>query len=141
MIAQDFYLPRYGWHVRVYYAVTTYRAKEIVTGLRMLGCSGERLKRAKRNLEESRLDTGLTFSNLKMKETLMVISMTSTPGQFLNSWTHEMFHLCRHVARCFYVDPYGEEAAYLAGTVGQKMFPVAKKFLCEHCKDELCGKR
>ena len=140
MIAQDFYLPRYDWRVRVYYAVTTCWAKEIVAGLRMLGCGGERLRRAERNLTESRLDTGLTFSNLKRRETLMVISTTSTPGQFLNSWTHEMFHLCRHVARRFGVDPYGEEAAYLAGTVGQKMFPVARKFLCEHCKEESCGR-
>ena len=36
--------------------------------------------------------------------------------------------------------PYGEEAQYLSGYVGQKMFPVAKKFLCEHCRRSLCGK-
>ena len=40
----------------------------------------------------------------------------------------------------FGIDPYGEEAQYLSGYVGQKMFPVAKKFLCEHCRRSLCGK-
>lgn len=43
-------------------------------------------------------------------------------------------HLCRHISKAFGIDPYGEEAQYLSGYVGQKMFPVAKKFLCEHCR-------
>ena len=30
-----------------------------------------------------------------------------------------------------------KEAQYLSGYVGQKMFPVAKKFLCEHCRNNL----
>lgn len=141
MIRQCFYLPRHEWKVVVYYAVTTCWAKEIVRELRRLGCRGDNLSRAERNLTESRLNTGITYSDFNGRETLMVISRTSTPAQFLNSWTHEMFHLCRHVAQANGVNPYGEEAAYLAGTVGQKMFPVAKKFLCEHCKEELCGKR
>lgn len=46
-------------------------------------------------------------------------------------------HLCRHISKAFGIDPYGEEAQYLSGYVGQKMFPVAKKFLCEHCRKGL----
>ena len=61
-------------------------------------------------------------------------SLTSTPEEFQNSWDHEKGHLCRHISKAFGIDPYGEEAQYLSGYVGQKMFPVAKKFLCEHCR-------
>ena len=32
------------------------------------------------------------------------------------------------------IDPYGEEAEYLAGYVGQQMFDVAKMFLCDTCR-------
>lgn len=67
----------------------------------------------------------------------MVISLTSTPEQFQNSWDHEKGHLCRHISQAFGIDPFGEEAQYLSGYVGQKMFPVAKKFLCEHCRNNL----
>lgn len=67
----------------------------------------------------------------------MVISLTSSPAEFLNSWMHEMQHLCRHVAAAFGIDPYGEEAAYLAGDVGQKMFPVARRFLCDCCRGKM----
>lgn len=32
------------------------------------------------------------------------------------------------------IDPYSEKYQYLAGEVGKRMFKVAKKFLCDHCK-------
>ena len=44
----------------------------------------------------------------------MVISLTSTPEEFQNSWDHEKGHLCRHISKAFGIDPYGEEAQYLS---------------------------
>lgn len=137
MIVQDFYLPRYGWHVRAYYAVTTYWRDRILRDLWRVGCRGEALERARLNLTDSALDTGLTYSNLRRCETVMVLSLTSTPAEFLNSWVHEMKHLARHVEQAYTIDTFGEEAAYLEGTIAQKMFPVAGKFLCEHCREGL----
>lgn len=67
----------------------------------------------------------------------MVIAKTSSPEEFQNSWDHEKQHLCRHIVQAYGISPFGEEAAYLAGCVGQKMFPVAKQFLCEHCRKTL----
>lgn len=136
MIVQDFWLKRYKWHVRAYYAVRRYWAEGIVRDLRSAGCAGRQLRKAWDNLRSGDLNTGITYSNFGKRETVMVISLTSTPAEFLNSWTHEMQHLCRHVAQAFGINPYGEEAAYLAGDVAQKMFPVARKLLCEHCRKE-----
>lgn len=138
MIVQDFYLKRYKWHVRVYYAVHRYWARDILNDLRSIGCYGNQLRKAWNSLRAGELNTGITYSNFDRRETLMVISLTSTPAEFLNSWVHEMQHLCRHVVQAFGMDPYGEEAAYLAGDVAQKMFNTAKMFLCEHCRDRLC---
>ena len=137
MIVQDFYIPEYDWKVRVYYAVTTYWKYEILHELKRIGCRGEQLERAARSLSEGNPDTGLTYSDFYGRETLMVISLTSTPEQFQNSWDHEKGHLCRHISQAFGIDPFGEEAQYLSRYVGQKMFPVAKKFLCEHCRNNL----
>lgn len=134
MMVQDFVLERYDWHVRVYYAVTTYWSGRILRDLRRIGCRGRNLERAERNLDASRMDTGLTYSHFGQGETVMVLSMASSPAEFLNSWLHEMRHLTRHIEQANGIDPYGEEAAYLAGSVGQKMFPVARKFICEHCR-------
>lgn len=63
--------------------------------------------------------------------------MSASPAEFLNSWLHEMRHLTRHIEQANGIDPYGEESAYLAGSVGQKMFPVARKFICKHCRKHL----
>ena len=65
----------------------------------------------------------------------LVISLTSSPEEFLNSWEHEKKHLARHIEQAYGIDPYREEAAYLEGTIAQKMFPVARKFICEHCRE------
>ena len=137
MIVQDFYLKGYKWHVRVYYAVRRYWAEDIVRDLRDSGCRDGQLRAAWDNLRRGELNTGITYSNFGRGETVMVISLTSTAAEFLNSWMHEMQYLCRHVAEAFGIDPYGEEAAYLSGDVAQKMFPVARKLLCEHCREEM----
>lgn len=137
MIVQDFYIERYDWHVRVFYSVTTYWVWPIIKELRRIGCVGEKLETAYRNLSSGNLNTGLTYSNFERRETVMVIAKTSSPEQFQNSFDHEKGHLCRHISQTFGIDPYGEEEQYLQGYIGQKMFPVAKKFLCECCRGEL----
>ena len=140
MIRQDIYLERYDWHVRIYYAATTYWVERIVRDLRLIGCRGSDLAEARRNLSAGRLDTGLTYSNYRRRATVMVIALTSSPAEFLNSWEHEKKHLARHIEQTYAIDPFGEEAAYLEGTIAQKMFPVAKKFICEQCREKLlCG--
>ena len=140
MIRQDIHLYQYGWHARIYYAVTTYWTERIANDLWDIGCRGSSLAKAIRSLKAGDVNTGITYSNFRERETVMVISRTSSPEEFLNSWEHEKKHLARHIERAFGIDPYGEEAAYLEGTIAQKMFPVARKFICEHCKKELlCG--
>lgn len=39
-----------------------------------------------------------------------------------------------HIEERFSINPFSEEAAYLAGFVAQRMYPKAKRFLCKcHC--------
>lgn len=137
MIVQEFYIGGYDWRVRVYYAVTTYWTDAITADLKRAGCHGRELDRACRSLERGVLDTGLTYSNARRRETVMVIALTSSAAQFQNSLDHEKGHLCRHISQAFGIDPYGEEEQYLAGEIGQLMFPVARRFLCEHCRKKL----
>ena len=135
MIRQEIYLKKYDWRVRIYYAVTTYWAGRILSDMERIGCRSFELAKAWRNLRSGDLNTGLTYSNYQTGETVMVISLTSSPEEFLNSWEHEKKHLARHIEQAYGIDPFGEEAAYLEGTIAQKMFPVARKFICEHCRE------
>lgn len=140
MIVQDFYIKGYDWHVKVYYAVTTYWADNIMRELQSIGCQGNSLRKAYMSLVSGHLNTGITYSNTRRRESVMVIALTSSPEEFQNSFDHEKGHLCRHISEAFGIDPYSEEEQYLSGEIGQRMFPVAKKFLCEHCRKELCGR-
>lgn len=137
MIRQTIYLGRYDWTVRIYYAVTTFWTQEILADLAEIGCRGVDFERAKRNLVSGNFNTGLTFSNATFCESVMVIGRSSSPEEFASTYDHEKGHLARQICQAFGIDPYGEEAQYLAGDIGKKMFPVAKKFLCEHCRAKL----
>lgn len=141
MIVQDFILPRYRWRVRVYYAVTAYWTDCIIRDLMRIGCYGTKLRKAYVNLTRGGLDTGLTYSNRRTRESVMVIALTSSAAQFQNSLDHEKGHLIKHISVAFSLDPYGEEQQYLSGEIGQRMFPVARKFLCEHCRSKLYENR
>ena len=137
MIRQEFDIRRYGWHVTVYYAVTGYDVGRIMQELERLGGTGDDLERAYYNLTSGERNTGITYSNTLERRTLIVIGRTSSAAQFQNSLDHEKGHLCRHVSQAVGIDPYGEEAEYLAGYVGQRMFEVAKLFLCDTCRKKL----
>lgn len=137
MIRQKIRLEQYGWTAYVYYAVDCYYIEEIIGRLVIMGCNEDMIEDAYRSIKECNLDTGLTYSNGNMRTSIVVISLTSSPEEFQNTFDHEKGHLCKHIVQTLGIDPFGEEAEYLAGEVGQQMFPIAKKFLCEHCRTKL----
>lgn len=137
MIVQDIYLPEYDWHCKVFYSVTTYWVEDILHDLKQIGCSGNKHKRASDNLRSGRLNTGLTYSNAKMGESVMVIAKTSSADEFAHSYDHEKGHLAKHIALAYAIDPYGEEFQYMSGDIAKKMFPIAKKFMCECCRKKI----
>lgn len=139
MIVQNFYLEDWDWYVIVYYAVDTYYIDEILGDLEEIGCSGYELIKAEENLMTTYYNTGLTYSNLKRRCSVVVIGLTSSPAEFQNTFDHEKGHLAMHICSALDIDPFSEEYQYLTGEIGQSMFPIAKNFLCEHCRVKLKG--
>lgn len=137
MIRQRFLLDKYDWEVMVFYAVDCYYANEIIAAMKRIGCSREKLRIAYENIASCKLDTGVTYSNYTRRKSVMVIGMTSSAKEFMNSFDHERKHLEVHIAKAEGIDPWGEEICYLSGEIGERMFPVAKRFLCEHCRKKL----
>lgn len=133
MIRQTIYLDRAdGWKITCYYAVTHYEVEEILQTMERAGADDESLERAYDNLSSGNLNTGLCYSG--NGESVLVISCASSPAQFLNSLVHELHHLASHIASALGYDQKGEDACYLAGETAEKMYKVASKFLCEHCR-------
>lgn len=69
----------------------------------------------------------------------MVIGITETPEEFQSTFDHEKGHLAMHIAETDNMDIFGEEFQYLTGEIGKQLFPVAKKFMCEHCRVKIKG--
>lgn len=137
MLIQDIYLEDWDWTVKVFYAVDTYYINEILGDLESIGCTGKALLRAENSLSSGEYNTGLTYSNLSGKCSVIVIGLTSSPAEFQNTFDHEKGHLAFHISEALNIDPFGEEYEYLTGKIGQAMFPYAKRFLCEHCRKDL----
>lgn len=137
MIKQNFYLEDWDWYVTVYYAVDTFYMDDILGNLEEIGCSEKKIDEIAESLVKHQYNTGLTYSNLRGRCSVMVIGLTSTPAQFQNTFDHEKGHLAMHICEVDGIDPFSEEYQYLTGDIGQSMFPVAKRFLCEHCRVNL----
>lgn len=131
MIRQRFTLPDFEWTVYVYYVVTRPDADEILYMLDHIGCAGEDMERAVGNLMSGKCNTGLTYSNSSTRETVMVIAKTTTPMEFVQSWTHEIGHIADHIAQKYDINPHGEDIRYLQDEIIAETYPIAKQFLCE----------
>ena len=96
-------------------------------------------------MESCQINTGLTYSNNDLRETIMVIGMWSSPDEFVNSFSHELRHFTDHIAREFGLESGGEEVAYLTGSIHKELYPVNRMFLCDckcHFRDireEICN--
>ena len=137
MIRQDVYLERWDWYVIVYYAVDTYYMDEILEELEMIGCTYA--DEIEEDLTQHPYNNGLTYSNMRRRVSLVVIGLTETPDEFQNTYDHEKGHLAMHIAEEDRMDVFGEEFQYLVGEIGKQTFPIAKRFMCEHCRKDLVG--
>ena len=137
MIVQNIYLEDWDWHVTIYYAVDMYYTDEILEELKYAGCSKMELARAEDLLLANDKNTGLTYSNVKNRFSVLVIGLTDSPEEFQNTFDHEKGHLAMHISEALDIEVYGEEYQYLTGKIGELMFKVAKRFLCEHCRKKL----
>ena len=137
LLCQEFVLKGWHWHVRVLYVVDNIPIDFIIRELERIGCDELDIESAINVLDVDEDNRGITFSNDKTRDTVIVIGETSCPAQFAHSFDHEKLHLAMHIAKIDKIDPFSEELAYLVGEIGFQTFPVAKRFLCEHCREDL----
>lgn len=137
MIIQEIYLPEYRWKAKVYYAVNSYYADEILKELLEYNPTVKEYNKVMNAMYEYEYNTGFTFTDYDNKQSLVIIGLTTSPSEFQNTFDHEKGHLAMHIAQYYNIDPYGEKYQYLTGDIGKKLFRVARKFLCRHCREEL----
>lgn len=134
MIMQEFTLTVTPWKVTVFYHPSWRNLDLIIKTLYDAGCDGEDLDDAVNTIESGYLNTGFTFTNGNKRVSVLIISKTTDASQFNDTYDHEKGHLAMHICQYDDIDPFSEDYQYLTGEIGRMMFPVAKHFLCDHCR-------
>lgn len=126
-------LPEYTWKVRFHAAVTCYHADLIIAELRELDCPVDALKEASDLMHSCRKNTGLTYSNGEFRESVVVVSTTTSAAEFQNTLQHEIRHLVDDIVSLnHYYDK--EDIAYLTGELNLIIYPYVHRLLCDRCR-------
>lgn len=134
MIRQGLYIPDLDWELTVYYESTSKDADRILHTLSVMGCDDETYFKASKMLDKGDKNCGLTYSNLKAKESVIVLSKTTSDDEFANTWFHEVVHCAVHIATALGLDYQGETMAYIGGDLAAAMHPVAARLMCPTCR-------
>lgn len=137
MITQVIYLEKYDWLIKVYYAITEDCKYDIIDELNSIDCPEYEMEQIINIFKPFRSNTGFTYTDPSKRITFIIISIADNAEQFANTYDHEKGHAAMHIAEYFDINPYSEELQYLQGKIGQEMFPIAKNFLCENCRNKM----
>ena len=115
----------YNWKVTILYETTCDNIKFIIKTLKEINCPKYYINRALDNLEECKLDSGLTYSNTSLKSSFIIINKTSSFAQLINTISHEYFHLISHISNVLEIEDE-EELANLNGNLNMRSYNIVE---------------
>lgn len=126
MTKDTFY--KYDWKITIFYECTCDDTDSIISALEEINCPNYHIKEAINNIDSCNLDIGLTYSNLNLKSSIIVISKTSSFAQLINTISHEYFHLMCHLQKAL-LNLDEEELASLNGDLNMRSYIFIEKFI------------
>lgn len=114
------------WKITILYDCTCDDIDYIIELLKEINCPNKYILQAIDNLESCNLDIGLTYSNKKLKKSIIVINKTSSIYELVNTISHEYFHLMCHLKDTFY-NKNEEFFATLNGNLNMKSYKIIEK--------------
>ena len=116
----------YNWNVNILYECDCNDIDFIIETLKWINCPDYILKEALNNLETCNLNIGFTYSNFKLKSSVIIINKTTSFSQLINTVSHEIFHLICHLSKALKIFDE-EELAYLNGDLNMKSYQIVEK--------------
>ena len=114
------------WKVQVLYECTCNDIDFIIKTLKEIKCPNKFIREALNNLETCNLNIGLTYSNITLKSSVIIVNKTSSFAQLINTISHEYFHLICHLSKALDITDE-EELAYLNGDLTMRSYIFVKK--------------
>ena len=115
-----------NWTVQVLYECTCEDIDFIIETLKEIKCPNKFIKEALNNLESCNLNIGLTYSNITLESSVIVINKTSSFSQLINTVSHEYYHLICHISRALDIEDE-EKLAYLNGDLNMRSYIFVRK--------------
>ena len=114
------------WNVTILYECTCEDIDSIIETLKEINCPNKYIREALNNLETCNLDIGLTYSNIKLKSSVIVVNKTSSFAELINTISHEYFHLICHISKILEIEDE-EELANLDGNLNMRSYIFIEK--------------
>lgn len=114
------------WNIIILYECTCDDIDFIIETLKQTHCPNKFIKEAINNLETCDLNIGLTYSNISLKSSVIIVNKTSSFSQLINTISHEYFHLICHLSKALDITDE-EELAYLNGNLNMRSYIFVKK--------------
>lgn len=124
MIRDSFFVK--NWSITILYECTCDDIDYIIETLKDIHCPNRFIKEALNNLETCNLNIGLTYSNITLKSSVIVINKTSSFSQLINTISHEYYHLISHISKALKIEDE-EELAYLNGDLNMHSYNFVEK--------------
>lgn len=121
------------WIVDFLFVEKEYDDETILSFLYELDASYNDMLRVNRIMDSGKYDCGFTFANMEMKRALVVIGPSSSGGEFLNTFSHEIHHLAVFIAESLGYDLEGEAPAYITGDATLALAETVCELGCSDC--------
>lgn len=113
--------PKYDWNIELFIIVNNPNIDKIISRLELSDCSEEILSKAIDKIINYE-NSGFTFTNPELHRSIIVINLPDSMREFIDTYEHEKNHVEMHICKEFNIDPFSEQAAYLSGELGKRLF-------------------
>lgn len=122
MTRSEITLDRYEWGVTCFIGYDEEDVDEICNALEVIGCEVDALLEARRHLAKDSENRGLTYSNVRGRESVVAVGRSGDLASGVNTIAHELLHVVQHVCEQDGISMTGEEACYIMGELCERVF-------------------
>ena len=127
MTRREIRLERYDWRVIFYIGYTGADGVYLCQCLTEMGCRGSTLRNAYDHFLRGGECSGLTFSNVNERVSIVAIGASDEQCDVINTIGHELLHVVAHVCERNGIDMLDEEPCYMLGELCEKLFKILKE--------------
>ena len=121
MTRSEIVLDGYEWDVTCFIGYEGSDVDEICDALGSIGCEGDALTEARRHLMKESDERGLTYSNVRLRHSVVAVGRSPSRASMANTIGHELFHVVAHVCGKDGIDMQGEEPCYVMGELCEEI--------------------